>query len=150
MNGAIVTYTTKEGQAHEFDGFEFLALLSSHIAKPYESLTRYYGWYSCRARGERRKRAPEEKEKGEGVLSPGRGAKCGLAGAACMKRIYEIDPLECAKCKGQMRVVAFTRDTKEISKIMQALDISPCAMPAPLPRAPPDVELISSSDSNLF
>jgi hypothetical protein len=55
LDGDRVTYRTKEGRAHELDGFEFLALLSSHIAKPYESLTRYYGWYSCRARGERQK-----------------------------------------------------------------------------------------------
>ena len=27
----IVTYTTKDGTAHEFDAVEFLALLSSHI-----------------------------------------------------------------------------------------------------------------------
>ncbi|RIL06880.1 MAG: hypothetical protein DCC75_10480 [Proteobacteria bacterium] len=54
----IVTYTSKDGHAHEFDGLEFLALLSSHIAKPYESITRYYGFYSCRSRGERKKLAP--------------------------------------------------------------------------------------------
>ena len=51
LEGDIVTYTTNDGTAHEFDGLEFLALLSSHITKPYESLTRYYGFYSCRAQG---------------------------------------------------------------------------------------------------
>lgn len=40
----IITYTTKDGRAHEFDTMEFLALLSTHIPKPYESITRYYGW----------------------------------------------------------------------------------------------------------
>ncbi|RIL05870.1 MAG: hypothetical protein DCC75_11330, partial [Proteobacteria bacterium] len=54
----IVSYTTKDGHEHEFHGLEFLALLSSHIATPYESLTRYYGFYSCRSRGEREKLAP--------------------------------------------------------------------------------------------
>jgi hypothetical protein len=43
----IITYTTKDGAAHEFDALEFLALLSTHITKPYESLTRYYGFWSC-------------------------------------------------------------------------------------------------------
>ncbi len=42
----IVTYTTKDGAAHEFDTLEFLAELSAHIPKTYESLTRYYGRYS--------------------------------------------------------------------------------------------------------
>ena len=36
----IVTYTTKDGAAHEFDTLEFLAELSAHIPKTYESLTR--------------------------------------------------------------------------------------------------------------
>ena len=40
----IITYTTKDECAHEFDAMEFLALLSCHIPKPYESITRYYGW----------------------------------------------------------------------------------------------------------
>lgn len=37
----IITYTTKDERAHEFDAMEFLALLSTHIPKPYESITRY-------------------------------------------------------------------------------------------------------------
>jgi hypothetical protein len=32
----IVTYTTKDGAAHEFDTLEFLAELSAHIPKTYE------------------------------------------------------------------------------------------------------------------
>lgn len=47
----IVTYTTKDGAAHEFDALEFLAALSCHVPKTYESITRYYGRYSCRRRG---------------------------------------------------------------------------------------------------
>ena len=60
----IVTYTTKDGAAHEFDALEFLAQLSCHIPKTYESITRYYGRYSCRRRGERAKITPlaEEQE----------------------------------------------------------------------------------------
>jgi hypothetical protein len=52
MQDDIVTYTTKDGAAHEFDALEFLAELSAHIPKTYESLTRYYGRYSCRRRGQ--------------------------------------------------------------------------------------------------
>jgi hypothetical protein len=39
-----------------------LAIMSCHIPKPYESITRYYGWYSCRARGERAKAKPPPSE----------------------------------------------------------------------------------------
>ena len=41
-----VAYRTKDGIAHEFDALEFLAELSCHIPKTYESITRYYGRYS--------------------------------------------------------------------------------------------------------
>ena len=60
MEDDLVVYTTKDGTTHEFDAGEFLALLSSHIPNTYESITRYYGYYSCRARGERKKRAPPQ------------------------------------------------------------------------------------------
>jgi hypothetical protein len=55
MQDDIVTYTTKDGAAHEFDALEFLAALSCHVPKPCESVTRYYGRYSSRRRGERAK-----------------------------------------------------------------------------------------------
>jgi hypothetical protein len=35
----IVTYTTNDGRAHEFDALEFLALLFTGIPKPGESVT---------------------------------------------------------------------------------------------------------------
>ena len=96
----IVTYTTKDGAAHEFDALEFLAALSVHIPKTYESITRYYGRYSCRRRGERTKLAPPPAEETEsdyrrdfGELSRVDFRKSSWA--ACIKRIYEIDPLEC-------------------------------------------------------
>jgi hypothetical protein len=55
MQDDIVSYTAKEGVTHEFDALEFLARLSCQIPAPYESLTRYFGRYSCRRRGERAK-----------------------------------------------------------------------------------------------
>ncbi len=89
IQGDIITYTTKDERAHEFDAMEFLALLSCHIPKPYESITRYYGWYSCRARGERKKRTPIQDSP---ALEP--AGRPSLTWAQCFKRIYEINPLE--------------------------------------------------------
>lgn len=99
----IVTYTAKDRAAHEFDASEFLAQLSCHIPKTYESITRYYGRYSCRRRGERSKLAPPSEEETESDYK--RKFRRG-AWAACIKRIYEVDPLECPKCKAQMRIIA--------------------------------------------
>jgi len=30
--------------------------------------------------------------------------------ARLIKKIYEVDPLMCPKCKGQMRIIAFIKD----------------------------------------
>ena len=51
----FITYATKDGTAHEYEALEFLALLTCHLPKKYESTTRYYGHYSSRLRGKRAK-----------------------------------------------------------------------------------------------
>ena len=116
-----VAYRTKDGTAHEFDTLEFLAELSCHIPKTYESITRYYGRYSSRRRGERAKLAAHSPQELESEPeSDYRSEFRKSAWAACIKRIYEIDPLECPKCKSQMRIIAFIQDWHSIKDIMRA------------------------------
>jgi len=87
-----VAYRTKDGTAHEFDALEFLAELSCHIPRTYESITRYYGRYSSRRRGERAKLAAySAKEKESEPESDYRSEFRKSAWAACIKLIYEID-----------------------------------------------------------
>ena len=50
-----------------------------------------------------------------------------------MKKIYEIDPLECPRCKNQMRIIAFIHDYHEINKIMESLGIEKYRSPPPIP-----------------
>jgi len=127
----IVTYTTKDGVAHEFDALAFLAALSVHIPKTYESITRYYGRYSCRRRGERAKLIPPP---GVETESDYRREFKRSAWAACIKRIYEIDPLECPKCKAQMRIIAFIQDEHSIKDIMKAQGIPDFQAPPHIPK----------------
>lgn len=124
----IVTYTTKDGAAHEFDAVEFLALLSSHIPKPYESITRYYGWYSCRSRGDRNKSSLATSDE-----IPEQIHKPSSSWARCIKQIYELDPLVCPRCKSQMRIIAFVHDPLEIKKIMDSLGLPQFRAPPPIP-----------------
>jgi hypothetical protein len=127
----IVTYTTKDGVAHEFNTLEFLAELSAHIPKTYESLTRYYARYSCRRRGERAKLSPPLSEEQE---SDYRQEFRKSSWAACIKRIYEIDPLECPKCLLQMRIIAFIQDEHSIKDIMKSQGIPDFQAPPPIPK----------------
>lgn len=131
----IITYSTNDGTAHEFDPLEFLALLTSHIPQKYESITRYYGHYSCRSRGRRVKATCNQIEPiPEPISPPSRNW------AACMKRVLELNPLECPKCKSNMRIVAFLNDTREINKIMESLGIP---APEPPPKIPNKRDLFS-------
>jgi hypothetical protein len=134
MVDELVVYTTNDGLTHEFDALQFLALLSSHIPNTYESITRYYGWYSCRKRGERRKLTTIKEADVTTEQLPEQRCKPSLDWARCIKQVYEVDPLECPKCKGQMRIVAFVQDPQAITKIMQSLGLPDYTAPPPLPR----------------
>ena len=50
-----------------------------------------------------------------------------------MKRILEINPLECPKCKSDMRIIAFLTDTREIKKIMNSLGVKGPEPPKKIP-----------------
>ena len=54
--------------------------------------------------------------------------------AACIKRIYEVDPLECPKCKGAMRIVAFIHDECAIRDIMKSQGIPDFRPPPKIPK----------------
>ncbi len=127
----IVTYATTDGAAHEFDALEFLAALSVHIPKTYKSITRYYGRYSCRRRGQRAKLIPPPEVETENDYTR-EFRRSGWA--ACIKRIYEVDPLECPKRKAQMRIIAFIQDAHSIKDIMKAQGIPDFQAPPPIPK----------------
>ena len=57
-----------------------------------------------------------------------------------LARVYEIMPLECPDCGGQMKIIAFIKDQQSISKILRQLD-KPIAVPQFVAaRDPPDPE----------
>ena len=48
--------------------------------------------------------------------------------------MYEIDPLECPKCKAQMRIIALIQDARSIKDIMKARGIPDFQAPPPIPK----------------
>ena len=94
-----------------FDPLDFLAEFTQHMPPKGAHLVRYYGWYSNKARGMRRK-AAEAEAKRTGAASrserePAEPSRCSQTWAMLIKRVYEIDPLKCARCGGVMKVIAF-------------------------------------------
>ena len=141
-----VSYSTKDGVTHNFDALQFLAGLSSHVPNTYESVTRYYGRYSCRKRGKRLKQqvllnSQEPQKETLTLLEPKK--KPAASWARCIKQVYEVNPLECPRCKSEMRVVAFLIDPVEIKKIMKSQGIPQFRAPPAMhkPPAHDDAEL---------
>ena len=111
----------------------------------------YYGWYSNKSRGMRNKAAAEPSAEPlsrpplrggarDTPVPPARG--CSQTWAMLIKRVYEIDPLACPRCGGQMKVVAFIEPPQRevIEKILrghQSAAMVGGLWHASTPRAPP-------------
>lgn len=114
---AAAEQALRGGPARNFQVFEplqFIAEVTQHVPDAGQHLIHYYGWYSNKSRGLRKQRAagipagdtaaPASVVAIEEELSR---AAARRRWAALIKRVYEVDPLRCPKCGGEMRVIAF-------------------------------------------
>ena len=104
-------------QAATYTMMEFMALLAGHIPSPYESMTYYYGIYSSSHRGK------EKRENGDGLgleVKEQKGlGKSSSTWSRLIHRIFEVNPLKCRKCGGNMRLIAFITQRSETMRILQ-------------------------------
>jgi hypothetical protein len=125
-----------------FDPLDFLAEFTQHIPPKGAHLIRYYGWYSNKSRGMRRKAAAEaaaeQKPSSPGAAPAPALGRCSQTWAMLIKRVYEIDPLACPQCGGRMKVIAFIEPPQGvvIEKILRHCGL----WNASSPRAPPAVD----------
>ena len=109
-------------QTKIFDALEWLAAMCSHVPNKGEQMARYYGYYSNVARGKRKKADADDKI--PCILEPELTDNAFRKNwARLIQKIYEVDPLTCAKCKGQMRLIAFIHDQDVICKILEHLNL---------------------------
>jgi len=95
---------------------DFLAEFTQHIPPKGAHLIRYYGWYSNKSRGMRRKAAEAEEAARRVALAlpvspcetqPPARRRCDQTWAMLIKRVYEVDPLACPQCGAAMKVLSF-------------------------------------------
>jgi Zn-finger nucleic acid-binding protein len=109
----------------------------------------------------REKATSEELECGYAVTLLGRAAReavkaarkaasaAGRAWSACMRKVFEIDPVRCVKCGGEMRLVAVIMDDGELDRIL-ANQGWPTEFPKTRPsRAPPMRGPIAEEESQI-
>lgn len=41
----------------------------------------------------------------------------------CIKKIWEVDPLECPRCHAEMKIISFINEPQMIEKILRHLDL---------------------------
>ena len=112
-------------------------------------MVRYFGFYSNKSRGMRRK---------QGILRPGDEpvpevpADVDIIDVSeynpprlpsktwreCIKKIWEVDVLVCPRCNGQMKVISFITEDFVIKQILKHLGLwqqKPSRSPPPPPKA---------------
>ena len=117
---------------------DFLAEFTQHIPPKGSHLIRYYGFYSNKSRGIRKKAAASAESSAAEDASVAAANRCSQTWAMLIKRVYEVDPLCCPECGGEMKVVSFIEppQTDVIEDILKHCGLWQSSSP----RAPPDVE----------
>lgn len=126
----------EEGSVSCFSPLEFLAQLSVHVPGTWEQTSRYFGVYSPRTRGAKRRDEEFRKlvQNNFQPLAQEEPRRVPSASwARCIKLVFELNPLTCPKCGGQMKIKAFIHSPHEIERLTKHLGL--CSW-----RAPPKFE----------
>ena len=115
-------------------GADWLVQLCAHIPDRFEHLVRYAGWYSNRSRGKRRRMGAEPAEDTTRKVDVREAEHVRSTWARLIHKVYEVDPLECPRCKGPMRVIALIDDAAVVRMILTHLGL--WAPPAAAGRGP--------------
>jgi len=116
----------------QMDYLEFIARVTSHIPDKGQVMIRYYGLYANAHRGKINKAGvllshpPIIGEEERFVPSKG--------WAEMIRKVFEVDPLLCPACGGQMSIISFIEDHKVIDKIIDHLKLTFMAERPPPPQ----------------
>ena len=118
----IYLYGKHSTESERMDYLEFIARVTSHIPDKGQVMIRYYGMYANAHRGKKRKTREDPSHppiiEDEAPFVPSRGW------AEMIKKVYEVDPLLCPQCGGEMKVISFIEDHKVIDKIIAHLKLT--------------------------
>jgi hypothetical protein len=132
-----------------FTATDFLAAVTQHIPEKGAQMVKYYGYYSNKARGQRRSKedsvghaprlppAESVDDTWQPERSPYKRRRIpSKTWRELIKRAWDVDPLLCPKCGGQMRSISLIEDAPVIEKILRHLDLWE-GLARPTDRGPP-------------
>lgn len=118
----IYQYGKHSGETVHMDYLEFIARLTSHIPDKGQVMIRYYGLYSNAHRGKMKKEGKHDSH--PLIIEEKTSFKPSRGWAEMIKKVYEVDPLLCPKCGGQMSIISFIEEHKVIDKIIDHLKLT--------------------------
>jgi len=125
-----------------FDALDWLALLVTHVPNKGEQMVRYYGFYSNKSRGLRKKAGTDDEV--PALIDSDISRKAFRKNwARLIQKIYHVNPLLCPKCLGSMRIISLIDDSEIIKKILKHLDLWDVKRkPPPRANGPPTEAII--------
>jgi hypothetical protein len=108
-------YGKEDKETERMDYLEFIARVTSHIPDKGQVTVRYYGLYADAHRGKVNKTHqafPLQMVDQELRPIPSKGW------AEMIRKVYEVDPMVCPQCGGQMKVIAFLTDYAVVDRII--------------------------------
>ena len=116
-----VIYKSKRGKV-VYESLDWIAAITSHIPNKGSQNVHYYGVYSNKSRGLRKK----EQEAGNKILiadSIPLRKTCSKSWDALIKKIYDVAPLTWPRCSHQMRIISIIDSPQIVEKILIHLDL---------------------------
>jgi len=111
-------------------------------------MIRYYGLYSNAHRGKIRKAASALSP--PSIIEEEPNYVSSKSWAEMIRKVYEVDPLCCPSCGGQMRIISFIEDHKVIDRIIRHLELSFQAARPPPPHNVQQELLIAAEESGEY
>jgi hypothetical protein len=154
-----LSFNGKEGQVgyrygkeakdlERMDYLEFIARVTSHIPDKGQVTVRYYGLYANAHRGKIKARHvafPLRMVEEELRPVPSKGW------AEMIRKVYEVDPMVCARCGGRMKIIAFLTDYSVVDRIIDHLKLTFVAdKPPPAHLAYQEILMAAESSAEYF
>jgi hypothetical protein len=138
-------YNPKIGRNFQvFTATDFLAAVTHHIPDKGAQLVRYYGFYSNKMRGQRRRAQglPPASLLRPTTSPPPPKHLPSKKWRELILKVWHSDPLRCPVCQNQMRVIAVIDDRAVVEKILRHMELW-CGPPvARQGRSPPGAPMV--------
>jgi len=127
----VYQYGKNRTESEQMDYLEFIARVTSHIPDKGQVMIRYYGLYANAHRGKVSKAGVSpshpsiiEEEERPSIIEEEERFVPSKGWAEMIRKVYEVDPLLCPQCGGEMKVISFIKDHKVIDKIIVHLKLT--------------------------